>query len=170
MIVVAGVIETAIAVVVVATEIVMSARPVAEIAVAIETVIEGKDDRSRTPSPPHRTSAATSGRTTVNVVDARTVAATSRVAKTVVVVIVTSAVRATPSAPLRPQPLKTPHTLKAQRQLRRKAVARRRARTPLRALQPRMALNRTVKAAYVADVAVVVVVDAAACEICLPVP
>jgi len=112
------VIETAIEAVVVATEIETSAKPVAEIAVAIETVIgDNKGDRSRTRNPLHRTSAATNVRTTLNVADVKTVAATSRVARTVVamrvvVVIARSAVHAPPNAPLQPHPLKTPYPIR----------------------------------------------------------
>lgn len=173
----ADVIETAIAAVVVATEIATNATPVAEIAVAIETVIgDNKVDRSKMPNLLLRTSVVTSVRTRVNVADVRTVAATSRVAKTVVarmdaVVIAQSAVRAMPNAPphRHPLPLKMPRSLRALRRSRRRAVARPRARTPLRALRPQTALSRTVRAAPVAAVVVVAVADAAAaCVICPP--
>jgi hypothetical protein len=117
----AGVIETAIAADAVATEIETSAKPVAVsvttagTVVAIETVIVDPVDRSRTPSLPRpRTSGVANARMTASVADVRTVAETSRVAKTVVamrvvVVIARSAARARPNAPQRRlPPRKTP--------------------------------------------------------------
>jgi hypothetical protein len=122
----AGVIETAIAADAVATEIETSAKPVAVsvttagTVVAIETVIVDPVDRSRTPSLPRpRTSGVANVRMTASVADVRTVAETSRVAKTVVaktvvamrvvVVIARSAARARPNAPQRRlPPRKTP--------------------------------------------------------------
>ena len=117
----AGVIETAIAADAVATEIETSAKPVAVsvttagTAVAIETVIVDPVDRSKTPSLPRpRTSGVANARMTASVADVRTVAETSRVAKTVVamrvvVVIARSAARARPNAlQRRPPPRKTP--------------------------------------------------------------
>jgi len=106
-------IETAIAGVAVATVIATSATPVAEIAVAIETGIgDNKDDRSKTPSPRRRTSVETSGKTTANVADVKTVVARTVVAMRVVDVIAQSAFRATPSAPLLPHPLSPPLPLR----------------------------------------------------------